>query len=266
MIRVLGALIAVLVVAGLTGCGAPPASTPASLSPGMSAEQAIPSASLAADPCAKLTAADVTAAIAALPGWSYDFWSTTERIDGWTESAGHASAEYIAPDRLRDVAWGVNGVRHGTIFIGDRTWTYPGVPESPDSTPAFVASLASPAVFDVHRFTTWLGYVFPFKGMYREPDFPFSGDLPGNGLRESPRVADSECLATDPSTGTSLVTTRSGQLVRMTSEKLDGKFIEQKVLSFRATMPPPIEPPSGADLFSKPFIPNPTRPRPTEPQ
>lgn len=256
--NVRGALIATLAVAVLAGCGATPASTPASPSPGRSAEQALPSASLAADPCAKLTAADVTAAIAALPGWSYDYWSTGWRIDGDPQPGGHTSAEYIAPDRLRDVAFG-DGIRHGTIIIGDRTWTYPGVPESPYSTPAFVASLASPAVFDVHRFPTWLDLVFPLKGMYREPDFPFGGDLPGDGLRESPRVADSECLATDQSTGTSLVTTRSGQLVRMTSEKRDGQFIEQKVLSFRATMPPPIEAPSEADLFSTPFSPHPAR-------
>ena len=206
----------------------------------------------------------MTAAISALPGWSYDYWSTTERTDGWPELPGHASAEYIAPDRLRDVAWDMDAIRHGTIIIGDRTWTYAGVPESPYSTPAFVASLASPAIMDVHHFATWLELVIPFKGSYREPDFPFPGDLPGDGLRESPRVADSECLATDPSTGTSLVTTRSGQLVRLTSERRLDKWIETKALTFHATTPPPIEPPSGADLFSKPFIPSQTRPGRTD--
>ena len=85
--------------------------------------------------------------------------------------------------------------------------------------------------------------VFPFKH-----DFPFPGDLPGDGLRESPRVADTECLATDPNTGTSLITTRSGQLVRMTTVEQSDKDINGRALIFSATMPRAIEPPTVADL------------------
>jgi hypothetical protein len=265
MIRVVGVLMSAWIVAGLTGCAAQPAPTPAAPVP----EQAAPSESPAPDACAELTAADVRAAIAALPGWWYDFWPTSEAPDGTTEPRGHTRAEYIAPDRLRDVTWDVIGVRHGTIIIGDRMWVYTGLPESPAFDPAWIASLASPlpGIVDADEIAIWLERVFPFKGSYREATFPFRGDLPGDGLRESPRVADTECLATDPNTGTSLVTTRSGLLVRMTSERRSGRWIETMTLTFHATMPPAIEPPSGADLLSKPFIPSPAKPRrPTDPR
>jgi hypothetical protein len=243
MRKVLGALIAAWMVAGLTGCAAPIPPSPPPLSPGTSPEQAAPSQSPASDSCVSLAAADVTAAIAALPGWSYDFWSTSETLDGTPQPGLHSSAEYVAPDRLRDVAWDAAGVRRGMIIIGDRFWVYTGFPE--------------PSPFDPADFPTWLEFVFPFKGLYMEAHFAFQGDLPGDGLRESPRVADTECLATDPNTGTSLVTTRSGQLVRMTSERRSDRWIETKTVIFRATMPPAIEPPSAEDLRPKAMFPDP---------
>ena len=76
------ALIAAMAVPGLVLYAAPPAPTPTSPSRSPSPAQAAPSESPASDSCAKLTAAGVRAAIAALPGWSYDFWSTSETPDG----------------------------------------------------------------------------------------------------------------------------------------------------------------------------------------
>jgi hypothetical protein len=52
----------------------------------------------------------------------------------------------------------------------------------------------------------------------------------------------------------------------MSSEKRDGKFISQRTLIFNASMPPAIEPPSVADLKSKPRIPFPAEPRATGPR
>jgi len=230
MIRAVGVLMGASIVAGLTGCAAPPAPTPAA--PVL--ERPTPTESPASGACATLTAADVRAAIASLPGWFYDVWSASETLDGTPQSGLHSRAEYVAPDRLRDVSWDTRGAPRGSIIIGDQLWVYTGFPES------------SP--FDPADFAHWLDLVFPFKGSYMEPTFPFRGDLPGDGLRESPRVADTECLATDPNTGTSLVTTRSGQLVRVTSERRSGKWIETKALIFHATLPPAIDPPSAEDL------------------
>jgi hypothetical protein len=268
MPRVVGLLIAVAALVTLAACATPIPPSPVSPLPATSPVQAAPSESPAPDACAALTAVDVRAAVAALPGWWYDFWPTSEAPDGTTQPRGHTRAEYIAPDRLRDVAWDAIGVRHGTIIIGDRMWTYAGRAEPPALDAAWVAALASPlpGIVDADEIAIWLERVFPFKGSYREATFPFRGDLPGEGLRESPRVTDNECLATDPNTGTSLVTTRSGQLVRMTSENRYGKFIERMTLIFHATMPPAIEPPSGTDLLSKPFIPSAAKLRPSDPR
>jgi len=245
-------LVVACVVGTSTGCAVSAPGSLASPSPGRSLEYTARTQSPDSDTCANLTADDVRAAIAALPGWSYDFWSTGEALDSTPQPSNHNSAEYIAPDRLREVAWDPFAVRHGSIIIGDRMWWYAGSPESEP--------------FDTATFATTLENVFPFEGTFRASDFPFPGDLPGDGLRASSRVADEQCLATDSNTGISLVTTRSGQLVRMTSEKREDRFIEQRTLIFHATTPPAIEPPSAADLISQPFFSIPARPGPTDPR
>jgi hypothetical protein len=200
MNKVLGALVAAAALVALIGCAAPIPPSPASPSPGQSPERAAPNESPASDACAELTAVDATAAIAALPGWWYDLLATS--VAGTPQPGIRQVREYVAPDRLRDLYWDEIAVQHGQIFVGGRVWTYAG--GSPGSSPV-----------DPAGFARRLETVFPFKGTFSESEFPFAGDLPGDGLRESPRVADTECLATDPNTGTSLVTTRSGQLVRI---------------------------------------------------
>ena len=242
MSKVLGALVAAVALVAVTGC-ATPTPTPASPSPGQSPEQTAPSESPASDACASLTGDDVRAAIMAVPGWSYDLWVGRGGAIGLPQPL-HLVGEvdYIAPDRVRQVGWDPVGIRHGEIIIGDRMWTYSGLPASSPPDPAdsrLAASNPSSAAY----FARMLKTVFPFKH-----DFPFPGDLPGGGLRESPRVADTECLATDPNTGTSLITTRSGQLVRMTTVEQSDKDINGGALIFSATMPRPIEPPTVADL------------------
>jgi hypothetical protein len=136
------------------------------------------------------------------------------------------------------VYWDEVSVRHGTIYVGDRMWWYAG--GSQESSPVDPAAVAR-----------MLPNVFPFRGSFLADQFPFSGDLPGEGLRESPGVLDTRCLATDPNTGTSLVTTRSGQLVRVISRRRLGDWSELRMLLFRATTPA-IEPPSAADLRTTP--------------
>jgi hypothetical protein len=185
--RVLGALIAVAGLITLAGCATPIPPSPVSPFSSLRPEQAEASKNAAPDACAELTAADVRAAIAALPGWWYDLWPTSEAHDGTREPSVHSRAEYIAPDRLRDVGWDVIGIPHGTIFIGDRMWTYPGRAASPSLDAADIASLASPHPgVDPHDFATWLERLFPFKGRFQQITFPFRGDLPGDGLRASP--------------------------------------------------------------------------------
>jgi hypothetical protein len=159
----------------------------------------------------------------------------------------------VAPDRLRDVYWDEVSVRHGQIFVEDRVWTYAG--GLPGSSPVDPAS-----------FARMLEFVFPLRGQSLADQFPFPGDLPGEGLRESTRVLDTQRLATDPITGTSVVTTKSGQLVRVASERRLGDWRELRMLMFRATMPT-IEPPSAADLRTMPTYIDPAargRPDPAE--
>jgi hypothetical protein len=232
MTRVIGALIGAWIAVGLAGCGALPA-PPTSARP-VPSERAI-------DSCAELTAADVTEAIAALPGWSYDVWSASETVDGTAEPGLHSRVEYVAPDRLRDVSWDARGAPRGSIIIGDESWVYTG--------------FQAPSAFDPADFPSWLERLFPFKGSFITANFPFDGGLPGAGLRESDRVPSTECLAVDPSTGVSLVTTRAGQLVRMTLERRSANWIETKTLTFRAAMPPAIEPPAAEELRPKKLYP-----------
>ncbi len=244
MSKVLGALVAAAALVAVTGCATPTPPTPASPSPGQSPEQAAPSESPASDSCASLTGDDVRAAIMALPGWSYEAWATRGAIGLPQPSHLSGEVEYVAPDRLRVVGWDPVGIRHGHFIIGDRMWSYSRLPASSPPDPAN-ARLAESSPSSAGDFATMLDGVFPFKGTFSA--FPFPGDLPGDGLRESPRVADTECLATDPN-GTSLVTTRSGQLVRMTWVEQSGRFPVGRALLFNATMPPAIEPPTVADL------------------
>ena len=244
MRKVLCSLVAAAAFVAVTGC-ATPMPTPASPSPGQSPEQAAPTESPAPDACANLTGDDVRAAIMALPGWSYEVWAPRGGAIGLPHPSHLlGEVEYVAPDRLRQVGWDPVGIRHGQIIIGDRLWSYSGLAASSPPDPAD-SRLAESYPSSKRQFATMLKDVFPFKGTFSA--FSFPGDLPGDGLRESPRVADTECLATDPN-GTSLVTTRSGQLVRMTSVEQSGKFIEGGTLIFNATMPPAIEPPTVADL------------------
>jgi hypothetical protein len=267
MSKVLGALVAAVALVALTGCATPMPPTPASPSPGQGPEQAAPSESPASDSCASLTGDDVRAAIMALPGWSYDVWSASTTPAGMPQPTQYGRTEYVAPDRLRVVGWDPVGIRHGQIIIGDRMWSYSRLPAlSPaDSSrgrrphTGAAADLAESSPSSAGNFATMLEIAFPFKGTFSA--FPFPGDLPGDGLRESPRVADTECLAADPNTGLSLVTTRSGQLVRMTS----GTFSAGKTLIFNA-MPPTIEPPTVADLKSKLFAAIPAMPLATDPR
>ncbi len=244
MSKVLGALVTAAALVAVTGC-ATPMPTPASPSPGQSPERSAPSESPASDACANLTGDDVRAAIMALPGWSYEAWKTRGAIGLPQPSHLSGEVEYIAPDRLRQVGWDPVGIRHGQIIIGDRMWWYSRLPASSPPDPAN-ARLAESSLSSAGDFATMLEIAFPFKGSFSE-SFPFPGDLPGDGLRESPNVADTECLATDPN-GTSLVTTRSGQLVRMTRVGQSGRFPVGRALLFNATMPPAIEPPTVADL------------------
>ena len=250
-------------VTAAAGCAATSASTTASPSP----ERAAPTATLAPDACRELTAADVHAAIGALPGWSYDYWSTGWRIDGTPQPGFHTRVAYIKPDRLREEAFDTSSIRHGQVLIGDRQWVYAGLPAARDpaaDTPIDPATQEGPS--DPAALARELANVAPFEGRFMTGYFPFAGDLPGDGLSHSPRVADTECLAIDLATGTSLVTTRSGQLVRMTSEKRLGQFIEMGTLIFHATTPLGIEAPSAADMRTEPFIPEPARPRLTDPR
>ncbi len=240
MIRLACLLAGACILVGLTGCAEHPTPT---LTARASVEERAPRGeSSVPDACASLTAGDVKSAIARLPGWSYEVWSSSATIDGTPQPPGaHRSVEYAGPDRLRDVSWDARGARRGQIIIGDRYWVYTG--------------FTLPAPFDPADFATWLERLVPFTGSFMEPEFAFAGELPRGGLRESPRVADNECLATDPSTGTSLVTTRSGQLVRITSERRSDGWIDSKALTFGATMPPPIEPPTAQDLRPKALFP-----------
>jgi hypothetical protein len=251
MTKVFGALVAAAAFVAVTGC-ATPMPTPASPSPGQSPEQAAPSESPASDACANLTGDDVRAAIAALPGWSYEVWGPRGGAIGLPHPSHLlGEVEYVAPDRLRQVGWDPVGIRHGQIIIGDRMWVYSRLPASSPSDPAD-SRLAESSPSSERQFATMLKGVFALKGTLSA--FSFPGDLPGDGLRESPRVADAECLATDPNR-TSLVTTRSGQLVRMTRVEQSGKFSNGKALIFNATMPPAIEPPTVADLKTELVIP-----------
>ena len=244
MSKVLGALVAAAAMVALTGCATPTPPTPASPSPGQSPEQAAPSQSPAFDACANLTGDDVRAAILALPGWSYEAWTTRGAIGLPQPSHLSGEVEYVAPDRLRVVGWDPVGIRHGEIIIGDRLWTYSRLPASSPPDPAN-ARLAESSPSSAGHFATMMKIAFPFKGPFSA--FRFPGDLPGDGLRESSRVADTECLATDPN-GTSLVTTRSGQLVRMSRLGQSGRYIVGSTLIFNGTMPPAIVPPTVADL------------------
>ena len=195
----------------------------------------------ASDSCSELTSADVTAAIAALPGWSYDYWSTSETIDGTPQdTGGHSRAEYVAPDRLREVFWVRVALRAARSSSATECGCIP-------------IQMGSPSTRQTFRHGWSAG--FRSRARSRRQTLPFLGDLPGEGLRESPRVADTECLATDPDTGTSLVTTRSGQLVRVTSERRSDRWIETKALIFHAT-PPAIEPPSAEELRPRAIFPD----------
>jgi hypothetical protein len=140
MIKVVGVLMGASILAGLTGCAAPPAPTPAVPVP----EQRPPSDSPASDSCAELTAADVRAAIAALPGWSYDLWSTSEELDGTPQGpSAHSRVEFLA---------------RGSIIIGDRYWVYTASPEG--------------SAFDLAEFPIWLERLFRSRARSDRSPFP----------------------------------------------------------------------------------------------